>query len=43
LDSGADATIIFQIEKDKSLAINDASYATVTGAGNGTPTKALKS
>lgn len=43
LDSGADATIIFQIEKDKSLSINDASYATVTGAGNGAPTKALKS
>ncbi len=43
LDTGADATIIFQIEKDGSLAINDASYATVTGAGNGTPTKALKS
>ena len=43
LDSGADATIIFYIEEDESLAVNDVSYATVTGAGNGSPAKALKS
>lgn len=43
LDTGANGTIIFQIESDQKIEAKNATYIEMMGAGEGEPIKAIKS
>tara|TARA_R110001632_G_scaffold92864_5_gene198170 strand:+ start:1575 stop:2909 length:1335 start_codon:yes stop_codon:yes gene_type:complete len=43
LDTGANGTIIFQIESDQKIEAKNATYIEMRGAGEGDPIKAIKS